>query len=73
MPTEIKGQLLQEYSHNPDLAQVTRITVSLTPQDCIGYSLPRLGDVVALPNTQKQTQGGQNEETKKHISNENTE
>ena len=36
--------------------------------------LPRQGVIAALPNTQKQTQGGSpNEETKKHGSNERTE
>ena len=37
-------------------------------------TLPSPRDAAALPNTQKQTQGGyQNEETKKHVPNERTE
>ena len=43
------------------------------PLDPIGnllhkVTLPRPGDTAALPNTEKQTQGGsQNEETMKHV------
>ena len=37
-------------------------------------TLRSLGNVAALPNTKKQTQGSsQNEETKKHVPNEKTE
>ena len=50
--------------------------VPLGPTEHLLYkaTLPRLGDRAALPNSQKQTkEGSQNEETKEHVPNERTE
>ena len=55
---------------------VTGEAVPLGPIECLLHKamLPRPGDIAALPNIEKQTQGGcQNEETKKHGPNERTE
>ena len=58
------------------MAQVIRETELLSPTGHILHkaTLPRLRDIVDLPNTQKQIQtGSKNEETKTHVPNDRTE